>query len=81
MLRTLLPGPHLGAQGETPVLQYSFSSKQLSAIAGVIFNRLYFRLYPGTIRLGSDSKVIPTHSWYSVPQPRTASGHPCRAGR
>lgn len=37
-------------KGETPVLQYSFSWKQLSAIAGVTFNRFYFRLYPGTIK-------------------------------
>ncbi len=37
-------------RGETPVLQYSFSWKQLSAIAGVSFLRFYFRLYAGTIR-------------------------------
>lgn len=32
------------------MLQYSFSWKQLSAIAGVTFHRFYFRLYPGTIK-------------------------------
>jgi hypothetical protein len=32
------------------VLQYSFSWKQLSVIAGVSFWRFYFRLYGGTIR-------------------------------
>lgn len=37
-------------KGETPVLQYSFSWKQLSAIAGVTLHRFYFRLYPGTIK-------------------------------
>lgn len=37
-------------RGETPVLQYSFSWKQLSAIAGVSFVRFYFRLFAGAIR-------------------------------
>ena len=37
-------------RGETPVLQYSFSWKQLSVIAGVTYWRFYFRLHPGTIR-------------------------------
>ena len=37
-------------RGETPVLQYSFSWKQLSAIAGVSFWRFYFRLFPGSIK-------------------------------
>jgi DDE superfamily endonuclease len=37
-------------RGQTPVLQYSFSWKQLSVIAGVSFWRFYFRLYGGTIR-------------------------------
>ena len=32
------------------MLQYSFSWKQLSVIAGVSFWRFYFRLYGGTIR-------------------------------
>jgi transposase len=32
------------------VLQYSFSWKQLSVIAGASLWRFYFRLYPGTIR-------------------------------
>lgn len=32
------------------MLQYSFSWKQLSVIAGVTFYRFYFRLYDGTIK-------------------------------
>jgi len=37
-------------KGETPVLQYSFSWKQLSAIAGLSVQRFYFRLFPGSIK-------------------------------
>jgi transposase len=37
-------------RGQTPVLQYSFSWKQLSAIAGVTFWQFYFRLFPGAIK-------------------------------
>ncbi|MEJ0038621.1 MAG: transposase [Gammaproteobacteria bacterium] len=37
-------------RGETPVLQYSFSWKQLWVIAGVSFTRFYFRLFAGAIR-------------------------------
>jgi hypothetical protein len=37
-------------RGQTPVLQYSFSWKQLSAIAGVSYFRFYFRLFPGSIK-------------------------------
>jgi len=37
-------------RGETPVLQYSFSWKQLSVIAGISYWRFYFRLFPGAIR-------------------------------
>jgi len=37
-------------RGQTPVLQYSFTWKQLSVIAGVSLWRFYFRLYNGTIR-------------------------------
>jgi len=37
-------------RGQTPVLQYSFSWKQLSVIAGVSFWRFYFRLFPGSIK-------------------------------
>jgi len=36
-------------KGQTPVLQYSFNWKTLSAVAGVRWN-FYFRLYPGSIR-------------------------------
>ena len=37
-------------RGHTPVLQYSFTWKQLSVIAGISFWRFYFRLCNGTIR-------------------------------
>lgn len=37
-------------KGQTPILQYSFSWKQLSAIAGVSVRRFYFRLFPGSIK-------------------------------
>lgn len=37
-------------RGQTPVIQYSFNWKQLSAIAGLSFWRFYFRFFPGTIR-------------------------------
>jgi transposase len=36
--------------GQTPVLQYSFSWKQLSAIAGLTFWNFYFRFFPGSIK-------------------------------
>ena len=35
---------------QTPVIQYSFTWKQLSVITGVSFWRIYFRPFPGTIR-------------------------------
>jgi len=37
-------------KGQTPILQYSFSWKQLSAIAGVSFWRFYFRFFAGSIK-------------------------------
>jgi transposase len=37
-------------RGQTPVLQYSFSWKQLSVIGGVSLWRFYFRLFAGSIR-------------------------------
>jgi transposase len=37
-------------KGQTPVLQYSISWKQLSVIAGVSFWRFYFRFFPGSIK-------------------------------
>ena len=37
-------------RGQTPVLQYSFNWKTLSAMAGVTWWNFYFRLYPGSIR-------------------------------
>lgn len=39
-----------GRRGETPVLQYHFNWKQLSAIAGVTWYNFYFKLYAGTIK-------------------------------
>ena len=37
-------------KGCTPVLQYSFSWKQLSLIAGASFWRIYFRFFSGSIK-------------------------------
>lgn len=37
-------------RGETPILQYSFSWKQLSVIAGLSYWRFYFRLFNGSIK-------------------------------
>jgi transposase len=37
-------------KGQTPVVQYSFTWKQLSLIVGVSMWQFYFRLYPGTIK-------------------------------
>src|ERR1039457_2502550 len=37
-------------RGQTPILQYSFTWKQLSVIAGVSFWRFYFQLFPGAIK-------------------------------
>ena len=37
-------------QGETPVLQYSFTWNQLSAVAGVAFCKFYFKLVKGAVR-------------------------------
>jgi len=37
-------------RGQTPVLQYHFTWKTLSAAAGITWWNFYFRLFPGTIR-------------------------------
>jgi transposase len=37
-------------RGQTPVLQYHFNWKWLSAMAGVTWWNFYFRLFPGTVR-------------------------------
>jgi hypothetical protein len=37
-------------RGSTPVLQHSFTWKQLSAIAGLTFQQFYFRFFSGAIR-------------------------------
>jgi transposase len=37
-------------KGETPVLQYRFSWKQLSVIAGISYWRFYFHLFNGSIK-------------------------------
>lgn len=37
-------------RGETPVLQYNFNWKTLSAIAGITFHNFYFRLCPGSVK-------------------------------
>ena len=38
------------AQGKTPILQYSFTWNQLSAVAGVTFWNIYFKLVNGAVR-------------------------------
>ena len=37
-------------KGQTPVLQYSFTWKQWSAVAGVSFWNIYFKLVQGAVR-------------------------------
>ena len=37
-------------RGQTPVLQYHFNWKVLSAIAGITWWNFYFQLYQSTIR-------------------------------
>jgi winged helix-turn-helix protein len=37
-------------KGQTPVLQYSFNWKQLSAVAGISFWNIYFKLVQGAVR-------------------------------
>jgi transposase len=37
-------------RGQTPVLQYHFNWKVLSATAGITWRNFYFRLYPGAVR-------------------------------
>jgi DDE superfamily endonuclease len=38
-------------RGQTPVLQYHFNWKTLSAAAGITWWNFYFRLYPKTMRM------------------------------
>lgn len=44
MTRTWAP------RGQTPVIQQSFTWKQMSAIAGLSFWRFYFRFFPGAVK-------------------------------
>ena len=37
-------------KGQTPVLQYSFTWKKLSAVAGISFWNIYFKLVQGAVR-------------------------------
>ena len=37
-------------RGQTPVLEYNFNWKSLSAVAGLTTWNFYFRLYPGAVR-------------------------------
>ncbi len=37
-------------KGQTPILQYHFNWKTLSAVAGITWWNFYFRLFPGSIR-------------------------------
>ena len=45
-------------KGESPVLQYSFTWNQLSAVAGVTFRKFYFKLVKGAVR-ASDLVTFP----------------------
>src|SRR5438445_9562577 len=51
-------------RGQTPLLQYHFNWKTLSAMAGVTWWNFYFRLFPGTIRSRGG---VPTTSLTSSP--------------
>ncbi len=44
--------------GQTPVLQYSLTWKQLSVIAGISFSRFYFRLFPGALKAPQMVEVL-----------------------
>jgi hypothetical protein len=48
-------------RGQTPVLQYHFNWKTLSAMAGVTWWNFYFRLFPGAIRnpIQTASRSVP----------------------
>jgi hypothetical protein len=37
-------------RGQTPILQYTFNWKSLSAMAGITLWNFYFRLFPGSIK-------------------------------
>lgn len=37
-------------RGQTPVLEYNFNWKSLSAVAGLTLWNFYFRLYPGAVK-------------------------------
>jgi len=37
-------------KGQTPVLEYNFNWKSLSAVAGLTLLNFYFRLYPGAVK-------------------------------
>jgi transposase len=53
-------------RGQTPVLQYHFSWRKLSAIAGVTWWTFYFRLYPGSIK-GPQVVEFLTHLMRHIP--------------
>src|SRR6478672_7155709 len=42
-------------KGQTPVLQYSFNWKQLSAVAGISLWNIYFKLVQGAVRAPESS--------------------------
>ena len=56
-------------KGQTPVLQYSFTWKQLSAVAGISFWNIYFKLVRGAVgrlvSLRSPTRCA-TRSWLQV---------------
>ncbi len=75
--RTAPPLPYLGAKGETPVLQYHFNWKTLSAMAGITSWNFYFRLFPGAIR--SPQVILFPHP-FTAPHTRQIADRLGRAG-
>ena len=65
-------------RGQTPVLQYHFNWKTLSAMAGVTWWNFYFRLFPGAIR---SPQIIEFLSHLSAPHSRQAADRLGRAAR
>jgi hypothetical protein len=40
----------LGTRGQTPVLQFHFTWKTLSVMAGITWRNFYFKLFPSAIK-------------------------------
>jgi transposase len=55
-------------RGQTPVIQYHFHWKWLSAMAGITWWNFYFRLFPGTVRSPQVVEFL-THLLRHIPGP------------